>query len=210
MTVKERLVTYFEYKGLKISAVETKIGVSSGAIRKSANISSEVLSMIVGNYSDLNHTWLLTGEGSMLKDDPKPVACHTDTTGGIPLIPFSAMAGALRGEQTALEYECERYIIPAFRNADFLMHISGDSMVPTFRSGDIVACQRVPLAGLFFQWNKPYILDTDQGAIIKRINPGSDKQHVLICSDNKDYGAFELEYSQIHAVALVLGIIRLE
>lgn len=129
---------------------------------------------------------------------------------GIPLIPFSAMAGALIGEQSVLEYECERYVVPAFNGADFLMPVKGNSMMPTYISGDIVACQRVPMSGLFFQWNKPYVLDTAQGAIIKRIKPGSDKQHVLIVSDNKEYDPFELPYEDIYAVALVIGIIRLE
>ena len=116
----------------------------------------------------------------------------------------------LTGEQTVLEYECERYVVPAFNGADFLIPVKGNSMNPTYLSGDIVACQRVPMAGLFFQWNKPYVLDTAQGAIIKRIKPGSDKQHVLIVSDNKDYDPFELPCEDIYAVALVIGIIRLE
>ena len=34
---------------------------------------------------------------------------------GIPLIPIEAMAGALTSEQTILEYECERYVIPMFK-----------------------------------------------------------------------------------------------
>lgn len=132
------------------------------------------------------------------------------TQKGIPLIPFSAMAGALKGEQTALEYECEHYVVPAFSGADFLMPVKGNSMMPTYISGDIVACQRVPMAGLFFQWNKPYVLDTNQGAIIKRIKPGCDPQHVMLISDNPDYDPFELPYEDIYAVALVIGIIRLE
>lgn len=129
---------------------------------------------------------------------------------GIPLIPFSAMAGALSGELTALEYECERYVVPAFKGADFLMPIKGVSMQPTYLSGDIVACQRVPMTSIFFQWNKPYVLDTAQGALVKRIRPGSDKEHVSIVSDNPEYTPFELPVSEIHAVALVIGLIRLE
>ena len=134
----------------------------------------------------------------------------TNPNEGIPLIPYSAMAGALTAEQTVLEHECERYIVPAFKGADFLMPVKGDSMHPTYRSGDIVACQRVPMTDIFFQWNKPYVLDTNQGPLIKRIKPGHDTQHVLIISDNEDYNPFELPYEDIYAVALVIGLIRLE
>ena len=146
----------------------------------------------------------------MYKGDLRPVATHSDSQEGIPLIPLSAMAGAFTGEQTVLEYECERYVVPAFRGADFLIHVKGNSMIPTYASGDIIACQRVPMSGIFFQWNKPYVLDTVQGPLIKRLKPGSDQQHVLLVSDNKDYDPFELSYDEINAVAMVIGLIRLE
>nr|DAF62154.1 MAG TPA: LexA-like protein [Myoviridae sp. ctt8G1] len=120
------------------------------------------------------------------------------------------MAGALSGEQTVLEYECERYVVPAFKGADFLIPVKGSSMYPKYSSGDIVACRRVPMSSLFFQWNKEYVIDTDQGALIKRIKPGSDKEHVLIVSDNEKYDPFELPIASIYAVALVIGVIRLE
>ena len=168
--------------------------------------------LIFSKCEGVSAQWLLTGQGDMMKGTGRAEpAHHTDNPKeGIPLIPFSAMAGALTGEQSVLEYECERYVVPAFSGADFLMPVKGNSMMPTYISGDIVACQRVPMSGLFFQWNKPYVLDTAQGAIIKRIKPGSDKQHVLIVSDNPQYDPFELTYSEIYAVALVIGIIRLE
>lgn len=129
---------------------------------------------------------------------------------GIPLIPFEAMAGALTCEQTVLEYECERYVVPIFKGADFLIPVKGSSMYPKYSSGDIVACQRVSMSDLFFQWNKVYVIDTNQGALIKRIKPGSDQEHVLIVSDNEKYDPFELPLAAIHAVALVIGVIRLE
>lgn len=129
---------------------------------------------------------------------------------GIPLIPFSAMAGVLTGEQTVLEYECERYVVPAFKGADFLMQIKGTSMQPTYISGDIVACQKVAMTSIFFQWNKPYVIDTKQGPLVKRIKPGADKQHITLVSDNTDYDPFELPLEEVNAVALVVGLIRLE
>lgn len=129
---------------------------------------------------------------------------------GIPLIPVDAMAGALTNEQTVFEYECERYVVPVFKGADFLIPVKGSSMYPKYSSGDIVACQRVPMSGLFFQWNKAYVIDTDQGVLIKRIKPGSSPDSVLIVSDNEKYDPFELPVTAIHAVSLVIGVIRLE
>lgn len=171
------------------------------------------IELIFSKCEGLSANWLLTGKGSMIKgnDAALPKAIHTtNSTDGIPLIPFSAMAGALSDERTALEYECERYVVPAFKGADFLMPIKGTSMQPTYNSGDIVACQRVPMNSIFFQWNKPYVLDTTQGPLVKRVKPGSDKKHISLVSDNPDYYPFQLPLEQIHAVALVIGLIRLE
>ena len=171
------------------------------------------IELIFSKCEGLSANWLLTGKGSMIKgnDAILPKAIHTtNSTDGIPLIPFSAMAGALSDERTALEYECERYVVPALKGADFLMPIKGTSMQPTYNSGDIVACQRVPMNSIFFQWNKPYVLDTTQGPLVKRVKPGSDKNHISLVSDNPDYDPFQLPLEQIHAVALVIGLIRLE
>lgn len=129
---------------------------------------------------------------------------------GIPLIPASAMAGAFTSDVSIMEYECEHYIIPDFKGADFLIRVKGDSMQPTYYSGDLVACQKIPMNDIFFQWNKTYVLDTNQGPIIKRVLPGKDDDHICIVSDNEKYPPFELEKSYLHAIALVRGIIRLE
>lgn len=129
---------------------------------------------------------------------------------GIPLIPLSAMAGAFTSDIPVMEYECERYVIPAFKGADFLILVKGDSMQPTYHSGDLVACQKIPLSDIFFQWNKTYVLDTDQGPLIKRVRQATTADHVLLVSDNADYAPFELPVSALHAVALVRGIVRLE
>lgn len=161
-----------------------------------------------GESEDSEHTVTTVfakGEGKYAAHQVPP-----NSNEGIPLIPLSAMAGAFTGDTSVLEYECERYVIPAFKGADFLIQVKGDSMQPTYYSGDLVACQRVPLNDLFFQWNKTYVLDTVQGALIKRIRRGSDENHVLIVSDNTDYEPFELSKDQFHGVALVRGLVRLE
>ena len=155
---------------------------------------------------------MLTGDENEKLQRPTEPAHHVPEGSheGIPLIPLSAMAGVFTGETSVMEYECERYVIPDFKGADFLMRVKGDSMQPTYYAGDLVACQRVPLNDIFFQWNKTYVLDTTQGPLIKRIMPGSDNNHVLIVSDNDNYPSFELSRDQFHGVALVRGLVRLE
>ena len=193
-----------------------KLGVSPQTINSWINRNTYDIDLIYAKCVDISGDWLLSGKGNMLLtereiSDNCHVATHTENTNeGIPLIPISAMAGFARGEMNVMDYECERYIIPAFRNADYLIRVSGDSMMPKYLSGDLVACKKLPLSDMFFQWNKTYVLDTDQGALIKRIQKGSDAEHLLIVSENPEYGPFELSVDRINAVAIVLGLIRIE
>lgn len=199
----------------KNTVLASKTGVSEANIRNYRNgvmPKADFLEKIVRSF-DINSFWLLTGEGSMFLDEDSSisVAHHTDNPNeGIPLIPISAMAGAFTTESQVLECDCERYVVPAFKGADYLIGVKGVSMHPRFSPGDIVACKRLPMTDLFFQWNKVYVLDTDQGPLIKRLKPGSDKEHVLLVSDNHEYDPFELSINKIYHIALVIGVIRLE
>lgn len=174
------------------------------------NIGTDLAATLCKNYN-INPSWLLTGEGTMFKNENIEIAQPSENLNeGIPLIPISAMAGPFTTDQQILECDCERYIVPAFKGADYLIGVKGVSMHPRFSPGDIVACKRLAMTDLFFQWNKVYVLDTDQGPLIKRLKPGSDKEHVLVVSDNADYDPFELAINRIYHVALVIGVIRLE
>ena len=221
-TILSRIQEMASNEGITIGALERAIGASKGVLSRAINNGTDIqakwLQIIVENYPRYSADWLLSGKGDMLRNKevvtqrkaepalPVPENSHE----GIPLIPLSAMAGAFTGETSVMEYECERYVIPAFKGADFLIPVKGDSMQPTYYPGDLVACQRVSLGDLFFQWNKTYVLDTKQGPLIKRVRRGSDDDHVLIVSDNAAYEPFELAKSQFYGVALVRGLVRLE
>lgn len=224
ITIKERILTFIESEGIKKNAFFQETGIQASNFKGKNILSqpgSDMLVKILSIYPKLSAEWLMTGRGNMLSSDnsdnavrqtPEPAAKRVMDDGkeGIPLLPLDAMAGAFTDDISVMEYECERYIVPAFKGADFLIPVKGDSMQPTYKSGDLVACQRVPLDDMFFQWNKTYVLDTVQGALIKRIRRGSDSEHVLIVSDNPAYEPFELSLKQFHGVALVRGIIRIE
>lgn len=220
-TIKGRILTYLEVMGIKKTDFYASTGLSDSNFKGRNRLSQpggDMIVKVLTTYPDISTDWLVMGKGDMLRVDndvckrlTEPAHHVPDNSQeGIPLIPLSAMAGAFTGDTSVMEYECERYVIPAFKGADFLIQVKGDSMQPTYYSGDLVACQRVPLNDLFFQWNKAYVLDTMQGPLIKRIRRGSDDEHILIVSDNTEYEPFELSKSQFHGVALVRGLVRLE
>lgn len=215
--IKQRILSFAETLGISKREFYTQIGVSRGTLESKSSITEDVMARFIAKFPQVSPSWLLTGKGDMIisqnkdmKNEELPVAHRIESNEGIPLIPINAMAGAFTGDQSVIEYECDRYIIPSFKGADFLIGVKGSSMYPRYNNGDIVACKRLSLQDLFFQWNKVYVLDTDQGPLIKRIKPGTDKDHVTIVSDNKDYEPFELAIDHIYNVALVVGVIRVE
>lgn len=202
-SVKSRILDYIRAKGMSQKKFEQASGLSNGYLNSLRHApSADKLSAILEAFPDLNRTWLLTGEGSMMPTDGvKP--------DGIPLVPQDAMGGALAGQDNQwMSYNCEWYVIPAFTGADFLMTVQGDSMMPDYLPGDLVACRRVPLDRLWFQWGKIYIIDTVQGPLIKKIMPSDKEGYIKIVSANPNYPPFDLETTEIHGVALVDGLIR--
>lgn len=160
----------------------------------------------ISRVYNINYDWLLKGEGTMKEEQPA-----REDTMSLPLIPVDAMAGALTGSMDMImEYDCERYIVPIFKGANFLIRVQGDSMTPRYLSGDIVACKRVEMDNLWFQWGKTYVLDTRQGALLKRIEPAEKDGFIQLCSDNTKYKPFDLPIEEINGVALVVGTIRVD
>lgn len=209
-----RIKQFIDFKQLSVRKFEEATGFSNGAFasqfKNNKTIGVDKVENILHVFPEIDPQWLLTGKGFMLKKDNYPVAVKTDSIEGIPLIPFDAMGGVANGEISVLELECERYVVPMFTGADYLIPVKGSSMIPKYSSGDVVACKRIPLQDVFFQWNKVYVLDTAQGPIIKRVGKSEKEGAIRIISENPAYEPFDLKLSQIYAISIVIGVIRLE
>jgi len=204
-TTKDRLIRFIEHKGLSKNRFEKICGLSTSYVNNiSQSIQPKMVQRISHQFPELNTGWLLTGEGDMLKGTEQ-----TQPGVGIPLIPNEAFAGYGAYQYSDLPIE-EFYQIREFSNASFLLRVSGDSMSPKFKSGDLVACKKVEEV-TFWQWHRVYAICTkNQGILIKRIEKGDTPDTVTCASENPAYDAFELGRSEIISVALVLGGIVIE
>jgi hypothetical protein bfra3_16308 len=173
--------------------------------------STENLSRIANSIELLNTGWLLTGEGEMLRTATDDSAA--DKQKALPLIPFEALAGYLSTDNEGVRLEdCEQYVIPEFdrRGAEFIIRVSGSSMYPKYSNGDLLGCKKIENI-LFFQWGKIYVLDTSQGALVKRVYEHDNEDFVTLVSDNKDvYPPFAIPKSDIRSLSIVVGGVRLE
>lgn len=189
------------------------------------NPTIEVLSEIV-NVFNVEYEWLIEGkEKTVPKTVPNAVSNKENlektvketkilqASIGIPLIPIEAMAGFGSAESVQVfeNQITERYVIPEFTGkVDFFIRVYGSSMYPKYNSGDIVACKRIENLS-FVQWNKTYVLDTTQGALVKRLIKSSTDGNIVCRSDNNAYSDFELSIdNDINAIALIVGVIRFE
>lgn len=176
--------------------------------------------LIIAKCNDIDANWLITGKGKMLKKETinksnfsvNETSLIYNKTEGIPLIPIDAMAGFGEGTVQVMQYDTEQYKVPEFTelNVDFMIRVKGSSMYPKYNSGDLVACKKLSIKDLFFQWNKVYVLDTEQGALIKRIKQSDADNCIKIVSDNPSYDPFDMPLDKIYAISLVVGVIRLE
>lgn len=197
-----------------------KLGISASMVTEISKGRSSVGTSAIQNIVlqfNIDPKWLLTGEGPMLSHPTTPTQPTKPTshpsTPGIPLIPLDAIAG-FPVDDTAATYleSCERYVIPEFqaKGADFLIRVSGDSMVPLYYSGDLLACHKLTDIR-FFQWGTIYVLETSQGILVKRVQESNEHDDCILCVSENDsvHKPFLLPRDDIRSMSTIIGLVRM-
>lgn len=215
--------------GISPTVVENVVGSRKG------KPSFDVLEKVCSN-ANISSEWLLLGKGEMfmdmfnirkdlvlsskLDDDENETkeaitSFHTtkEPVNSIPLVSEKAVGG-FANEHFSINKEdvLAYYMIPKFRHlhVDFMIEIIGDSMIPKFYPGDIIACSIIHNSQ-FIQWNKPHLIATrEQGLIVKRIRKSSKDGCLLAVSDNHEYDTFDIPKDEITGMARIVGVIHLE
>lgn len=229
--IKQKILLYLNKKGISEYSFYKDSGITRGILQQNNGISEDNMARFLAYAPDVNPTWLLTGEGEMLKTNRIPTATPTadipvsyrknkdfdsivqeersrymrDTR---PRIPFDAEAGSLSlATQSANESDCVRLpVIPAFPDYDFTILVKGDSMLPDIKSGDELACRFIRQSS-YLKWGEVYVLDTNDGVVVKSIYEGEDD--TIIChSFNPRFKDFPVDKQDILRVAQVIGLLR--
>lgn len=125
------------------------------------------------------------------------------------VIPTGARAGTLGDfAESVAAYDCERMVSPV-RGADYAMQITGDSMSPEYPSGAQIIIKRINESA-FIEWGKVYVLDTENGAVIKQIRKTSNPDVVECVSLNPAYQPFEVPVKFIRGWYRVLMVLSLK
>ena len=204
---------------IDVRAIREKVGISQEEFAKLLGVSSRT----VQNWErgktipDSKREMLRKIANDKAATPLKPQSYFGGDDGAVvslPLIPLDAVAGLPTDDNDGVLFDnCERYTIPEFsaKGAQYLIRVSGTSMLPKYNNGDILACRRIDEI-TFFQWGKVYVMDTRQGALVKKLFPDkSNPDNVLCVSENKsDFPPFSLPKEEIRSLSIVVGVIGVE
>lgn len=220
-TDKEKIVQYLEKKGISKNKFYTTTGLSVGFLDSGSSLGVDKLRKIIDNYPDFNPDWLLTGTGSMLRtEDPaaQVYKLRTDINVAdqqIPLYNIEAAAGLVdlfqnHGKTNVID----TIKIPNLPKCDGAVFVTGDSMYPLLKSGDIVAYKEIHDFENDIFWGEMYLISVEVAGeewISVKYLQKSEKgeQYIKLVSQNQNHQPKDVKLSKIRALALVKASIRI-
>lgn len=220
--IGKELREYFDNKGIKQTEIAKMIGVKPPYITKIFSNEREIGKNQVEKWITqfgFNKVWLLTGEGSMLKETSQAdnnatfVAPYiTDELVYLPLITTSAVASFDENLHHATN-EIDTYPVYVAKGETFdinkhvVIDVSGDSMYPTINDKAKVLCEKVKPE----QWanipnEKVVAVIYGSSFIIKRLlkNNLAINNSLTLLADNRKYGETTLQRCEIRAIFRVI------
>ena len=199
----ENVLDYLYNKGVVRNKVQfgKRIGKSKSQVSdafkdRPGYCTNGLMETIADAFPDiLNRDYLLTGEGEVGLPD-KNLRPH---------YPATVAAGVLSGDVAqVMDYDVEMEpIIKRFGHYDYMIDVDGDSMEPTYYTGDAVACRKLEDKNELTS-GKAYVFVTRDGAVLKRY-VSSTSSSVCVSSDNSKYKPYPIDQDSILGIAEVVG-----
>lgn len=180
-------------------------------------LTEQFVLQICSAFPELSKSWLLTGEGAMLVDlypsEVKKTSSDVEKTTSeeklkqIPILPISAQGGSLNDfTHSVRKYDCEWMSSP-ISDADFAIEVAGDSMAPEYPAGARVLIKRINESA-FIEWGKVFVIDTENGVVLKKVVPADDDNCIRCVSINPhpNYAPFNIPKTSIYGMYIVLGM----
>lgn len=229
--IKERILLYAQYKGIAYEKFTESIGMTYGNFKGSAKerpINSDALENILSKYNDINPVWLISGIGNMLNENSQvsepqnigyiPTSRKTSdniyNNQEIPLYNFEATAGLQQLFDSGSPREILDTIkIPNLPKCDGAITVSGDSMYPLLKSGDIVLYRQTTVENIFF--GEMYLLSVkldewEEYITVKYVQKSElGPEYVKLVSQNSHHQSKDILVNKITALAIVKASIRI-
>jgi len=218
-TQKERIIQFIDYKGLSKNKFYQITGISNGVLDKKSGLSMDSVEKFYSTFNEVNPEWLLTGKGEMLKEnDTQVFKLRTDNNldnQAIPLYNIEASAGLVELFQTHSQQDVVDTIkIPNLPKCDGAVFVTGDSMYPLLKSGDIIAYKEIQDFENDIFWGEMYLISIEVGGeewvsvkYIQKSEKGD--KHIKLVSQNQNHQPKDVLLSKIRALALIKASIRI-
>lgn len=200
-------------EGIKIGALEKRIGASKGVLSRAINngtdIQSKWIQVLVENYPLYSTEWLLTGKGCMLKDDGDNVEAPPATnslTVGTPYYDVDFLGGFNEVFNLQTSVPETNIVIRGFEKADLWCNVTGHSMEPKINHGDIIALRQCRVDDIQYGEIYAVVLDTIRTIKILRKSSSPDKLRFIPINID-DYDEQEFDKSRIINIFEVVGSI---
>lgn len=210
MDAKERIEKILAYYELSANSFAEKLQLGRAQAiydilaGKTKSITEKMASKIISEFSDISKSWLLSGEGEMLKSSQTAVKDYSNN-GGVPYFAVDFLAGfdLVFNNQTAVP---DGYIsFPHIRGAQAWVDISGKSMSPLIDPGDVIAIKRIEDWQTNILYGEVYALVTKQYRTVKRIRKSERDGWIRLVPENPEYDPQDIPVTSIIALYQVLG-----
>ena len=219
----ERMREYLDLKGISKYKFCNDLGFSNKFLDNSSNMGTDKACKILQYYPEINSEWLLTGNGAMLKENndniiimntERKTTDSVQVSQEIPLYDLEAVAGLRELFSSGKPQRILDTIkIPNLPKCDGAISVTGDSMYPLLKSGDIILYKETEFENIFF--GEMYLLsvklnDWEEYITVKYVQKsekGSD--FVKLVSQNSNHQPKDIHISKISALALIKASIRI-
>ena len=222
---REALKTYLKKKGLTQSKLAEILRISQPAVGALLNGKTPFGKKTAAIWSDkfgLNASWLLIGEGEMLKTDTPAAVENTNAISSGKLIPFYD-AEAAAGNEYGMSMEPARQvgmieIGSVLRDSESAIRVYGNSMVPNYPAGCVIGLKLN--RDSFIEPGRVYVVETQDNRYLKRLYYSKDHTCLHCLSDNQMkyddgprkgelyYQDFEIPISEVVRIHRVVGVIK--
>lgn len=188
-TVNQRIRELVKTKSKSMNDFAQRIGVSQPTISKIINGKSEpqysTLKSIIETFG-IDPTWLLVGSESKEYPSPGGLAYASDAEIGY------MTARKMDDAELMSEAEVKKAIGPNHTIRRF--RVTGDSMEPNLRNGDILYCTNEG-----FKEFHVHVIETTYGTIVKRLKREARPYYVAM-SDNQSFSTFKINPEDIRNI----------
>lgn len=236
--VRDRLEYYIAHKGLSVRRFEILIGASNGYVSNiKLNITPAKQKQIQSAFPDLNMSWVLTGEGEMLRHAPSHNITGNNNivgnnTGNNTIIadtqaqkstdnyskpivpkyltsqPNTDVYKILNTDGHTMQLD-SMTAIPPYNNFDFYYVVRQDAMKPLYKEGDVLALAHTERGSDIIQGASMIIDTNDFGFLLRRIYDRGDYYECRIINENSSFETQKIAKTKVIRLYRIVYSIRL-